>query len=285
MIINGHNYFFVVDLFNESDDSLELKGVFSDPEEAIERANLLSENMKDDESIMLSPMEVIRSFSGELYVENTTTIESFDYSPDMDTDEILENMLEELELETPAKYPDKQYPRRTRIQHENGSKTHALSEYVLIDQYDQVLRVDPDNIPTNLAKRPRIEGERINNLVCPKCMSKVANCDCNEWSDYFLEIDPMISSAVLTLNNKGYFTKWCCEGHVWENGPYIEFVAYYDFGGSLPYGWEQRGNIMSASFLRNATKTECFETVKERLMSELDAWAKKLPIEEKSFED
>ena len=40
-----------------------------------------------------------------------------------------------------------------------------------------------------------------------------AHCDCGYWGP-FIELDYNISHTIQLLNNKGYATKYCCEGHI-----------------------------------------------------------------------
>lgn len=55
----------------------------------------------------------------------------------------------------------------------------------------------------------------------------------------FIELDPNIGKVVQMLNKKGYYTKFCCEGHGKYN-PYISFdqVDILDHVNTLPLEWE-----------------------------------------------
>lgn len=49
--------------------------------------------------------------------------------------------------------------------------------------------------------------------------------------DDVFEVDEYIAEAISILNKKGYYTKYCCSGHTFDDGRYITFtfdVPYYD---------------------------------------------------------
>src|SRR5699024_5601752 len=45
-----------------------------------------------------------------------------------------------------------------------------------------------------------------------------------------VELDELIAPTIILLNQKGYFTKYCCSGHWYENvcSPYIYFESGFE---------------------------------------------------------
>lgn len=54
-----------------------------------------------------------------------------------------------------------------------------------------------------------------------------------------IEIDPNIADAISILNQKGYYTKACCDGHSKKDEPYIYFKDkdIFDALNTLPLSW------------------------------------------------
>lgn len=88
-------------------------------------------------------------------------------------------------------------------------------------------------------------------LVCMYCgetydKSKVSFYEDNEWNQcpknncdgYLLDIDEEILPQIILLNNKGYSTQYCCQGHINNSVVrlYILFEQEYTFK-SLPKGF------------------------------------------------
>lgn len=71
-------------------------------------------------------------------------------------------------------------------------------------------------------------------LFCPK-----VDCGCE-----VVEIDDLMVPIVIALNSKGYYTKFCCSGHLYNNGnPYVYFNEFCEkedfpkFFEELPEPW------------------------------------------------
>ena len=65
-------------------------------------------------------------------------------------------------------------------------------------------------------------------------------------------IDELMIPAIIELNKKGYYTEFCCSGHVYDvsAGGYIKFAEGIDLG-NHPIGWEiEQAHIDGADIIR-----------------------------------
>ena len=62
---------------------------------------------------------------------------------------------------------------------------------------------------------------RNKDFVCPYCFNNITKCDCNNYIEYLIRIDRNIQEHIRILNDKGYKTRFCCEGH--DTYIYIRF--------------------------------------------------------------
>lgn len=81
-----------------------------------------------------------------------------------------------------------------------------------------------------------------NDCVSPftKIEYKINNCKkCSAEDVIGIESDPNIADAISILNKKGYYTKYCCEGHSDRDSPYIYFsdLNILDVIHRLPLTW------------------------------------------------
>jgi hypothetical protein len=108
---------------------------------------------------------------------------------------------------------------------------------------------------------------------CPKtnCTGKV------------IEVDELMLPIILTLWNKGYYTSYCCSGHIYDNYPntYIKFESEVD----IPYcpiafAFEEENVI------RKFYKTTDYALFYEILdvIKILQEWALQLPINPRTEE-
>ncbi len=115
--------------------------------------------------------------------------------------------------------------------------------------------------------------------ICPK--SSCAGGD-------IVELDELIAPAIILLNQKGYFTKYCCSGH-WYNpySPYIYFESGFEPVCEPPkdFTWEfvekDNGNtIMRAHHSDDINNhAEKYEWV-YKINKNLYEWADNLPVRE-----
>ncbi len=287
MNINGYIYLFEVDLLND-EEILKRIALCSTIEEAVKEGNKYSSQLKDDEYLFVVPIEVLEGNYGEPPIlDCSTSIEGFEMPEKDESIEQYEEMIrEELEMETPSSTPDKDYPRKKRIVYKKGVKTTPLSNYVFNDRYDFVEMMEKKDLPDDCSEYDIIPEKDYNQIICNVCWKRITECDCSEWSYDYFRIDPMILPAILTLNKKGYYTRFSCEGHDWTSSEaYISFEAYYDFNRIMPYGWIQRGNKIYCDYKLNLTGKETFEQVKERMINNLIDWSEELDELEGAFTD
>ena len=111
------------------------------------------------------------------------------------------------------------------------------------------------------------------NYVCADCFNKLNECTCETKPWHLVQIDPMIQDSVRILNEKGYFTRYCCEGHCVGEGMYIKFGISWMLD-SVPDGFEYKSkdNIIRHVFTDDA------DYAKKVLYAEkLLYWAENLP--------
>lgn len=118
------------------------------------------------------------------------------------------------------------------------------------------------------------------NYVCPYCWHTVDNCTCDLFPPYHLVfIDRNIQEHIRILNEKGYFTTYCCEGH--KNvcfNTYITFTRNYFENMDKPEGfkYDKKKRMISYSYSTKLTEEEMEEIKKVKLESLLE-WCKSLP--------
>lgn len=102
---------------------------------------------------------------------------------------------------------------------------------------------------------------------------------CGEYANKLIELDPNIADTISILNRKGFYTKFCCEGHGddTQNCPYIYFQNKYlmdCYAHTIPITWYvdisdiRNGNFIIRS--ESANYEECLLDIYE--------WAKGLPF-------
>ena len=107
------------------------------------------------------------------------------------------------------------------------------------------------------------------NYVCPYCWNALNKCTCELFPPYQLVfIDKNIQEHIRILNEKGYRTTGCCEGHakVCIN-TYIAFADNYFDDTGLPGGfkYDKKRKIIAYSYSTRLTKEAIEEVKKEKL--------------------
>jgi hypothetical protein len=114
-------------------------------------------------------------------------------------------------------------------------------------------------------------NQEYSEIFCPKsnCHSEV------------IELDELIAPTIILLNQKGYFTKFCCAGHWYEpsSTPYIYFHEEY-IPDTIPisFTWDDhkdRMDTIRARYVHNENETK-YDFV-TRVNKELYEWALSLP--------
>ena len=118
------------------------------------------------------------------------------------------------------------------------------------------------------------------NYVCPYCWYTLDNCTCDLFPPYHLIfIDRNIQEHVRLLNEKGYNTTGCCEGHGKASiNTYIAFANNYFKDVDMPDGFkhDKKRNMVVYIYSTKLTEEKIEELKKEKL-EELLKWCKNLP--------
>lgn len=120
------------------------------------------------------------------------------------------------------------------------------------------------------------------NYVCGICFHKLHECTCNFVPSELIMIDEGIQDCVRILNDKGYTTNGCCEGHYANRGSvtYISFIMRFEdlIEAGLPEGfkWEKRKNII-AHYYKNIESRREFMIEKRKALDSLLEWCARLP--------
>lgn len=73
-------------------------------------------------------------------------------------------------------------------------------------------------------------------MLCSSCWKSV--CECGD--NCYVEIDDEMVEIVINLNQRGYYTRNCCAGHVNRSSQplttYVQFQKIYDFD-TIPVGF------------------------------------------------
>ena len=118
------------------------------------------------------------------------------------------------------------------------------------------------------------------NYVCPYCMNTLDNCTCSLFPPYHLIfIDRNIQEHIRVLNEKGYRTTACCEGHmdVCIN-TYVSFADNYFKSTGTPDGfkYDKKRRMVTYTYSTKLKEEEMEELKKEKLKILLE-WCKSLP--------
>ena len=124
------------------------------------------------------------------------------------------------------------------------------------------------------------DKEVYENFVCPHCWNTLDNCTCDLFPPYHtIFIDKNIQEHIRILNEKGYHTMACCEGHrtVCLN-TYIAFADDYFVDTELPEGfeWDKKRRIATYTYSIKLTVEQMQELKREKLETLLK-WCKSLP--------
>ena len=120
-------------------------------------------------------------------------------------------------------------------------------------------------------------------LVCNRCFRPLKDCKCNRIPT-LVEIDDDILEHIRLLNEKGYYTEYCCSGHlddIWFR-PYITFKDFYDFE-TQPKFFEYNKRLNGLYYIvkwENKTDSEWRNQIATESRKELLDWIKQLPNRE-----
>lgn len=118
------------------------------------------------------------------------------------------------------------------------------------------------------------------NYVCPYCWHTLNKCTCDLFPPYHLIlIDENIQEHIRILNEKGYRTTACCEGHMKVCiNTYIAFADDYfqDVGTPEGFKYNKKRRTIAYTYSAKFTKEQMEEIKKEKLETLLE-WCKMLP--------
>lgn len=121
--------------------------------------------------------------------------------------------------------------------------------------------------------------ECYNDYVCPYCLNTLDNCVCELFPPYHLiHIDGNIQEHIRILNEKGYRTMYCCEGHGTGSNTYISFIKDYFKEIVMPkrFKYDKKRMILTYSYPNKLTMEEAEKIKKENLEILLE-WCRQLP--------
>jgi hypothetical protein len=118
------------------------------------------------------------------------------------------------------------------------------------------------------------------NYICPYCWNTLDNCTCDVFPPYHLIfVDKNIQEHVRVLNEKGYRTTACCEGHRETCiNTYIAFANNYFDGVDAPEGfkYDKKRRIVTYTYSAKLTE-EKMEEIKKENLDALLRWCENLP--------
>lgn len=118
------------------------------------------------------------------------------------------------------------------------------------------------------------------NYVCPYCWYTLDKCICRLFPPYhIIFIDKNIQEHIRLLNEKGYRTVGCCEGHrVRCINTYIAFADDYFKDIRIPDGfiYDKKRRMITYTYSMKISEEKMEESKKEKL-TVLLKWCKDLP--------
>lgn len=108
--------------------------------------------------------------------------------------------------------------------------------------------------------------------LCLKCYETYTtlfqNCPKTSCYGYVIEVDDLMLPTIMLLNQKGYYTKFCCSGHTYDKDcyPYVAFDSFLnemlnenefnELFKELPKPWYIENNIPDMRTLRCKIKDD-----------------------------
>lgn len=116
--------------------------------------------------------------------------------------------------------------------------------------------------------------------ICPYCWHTLDNCTCELFPPYHLIfIDKNIQEHIRILNEKGYRTIACCEGHMEVCiNTYIAFADSYFTDADAPDGFRYDKNRRTMIYSHSTRlKENEMEKIKKEKLETLLEWCRNLP--------
>ena len=123
------------------------------------------------------------------------------------------------------------------------------------------------------------DNEAYFNYVCPNCMNILNDCTCELFPPYHLiHIDKNIQEHIRLLNEKGYRTLYCCEGHNVGSNTYITFSLDYFNDVEMPKGFKYSKKRRTIGYTYSTKlNEEKLKKTKDKKLADLLEWIKILP--------
>lgn len=167
-----------------------------------------------------------------------------------------------------------------RIRTKEKYSIHGSKKYRSIKRDGDICYMCPqcyNIIETKINSKIKVSATVDSGIYPVFCEGFYGTCHRCTHTDEFIEIDPNMGRIIETLNNKGYYTAFCCEGHGRE-GAYVSFKSAFiiRYSNSLPIEWEFDMNdfkVRKQTILRAITpKSEWRES-----LYVLNQWIDSLP--------
>ena len=306
MKINGFKIGFVLDIVNINDElDSENVGVYLDYQSLIDGVNEYKTKLKEDQSLTL--------FVGELYLDPETNkqdvytcIEYYEME-----NRNLNKSFYTMVRDNVSGFFQPRYSSVPRIEVRNkGKKKMNFDEikYVCFQCnreyteckckysycYDKIYSKDYKKIydrepyfPQNYYKNGksympdylRNSNTAEFSYVCEHCFNPLDSCECASYPGQIIEIDTSILPSIRKLNQKGYMTLFCCNGHPWNSAHNrtadIRFATNYKFGKRLPKGWIKR-NDGSIEYKYPSLSEGEFVMEREQVFEKFEKWVDSL---------
>ena len=282
MKVGDFFYLFSVEVVNKQGNIIKRLEFCDSIEKAGEAARKYKNKLKKNEEIWFVPY-CIGQTKAEDPTFGTVMVDVF-YPPKNDnyTKTYYESIKRQIRSSTPSSGYSRGFLMKPRITTPYAQKNNKLSNFVFTAE-----RADENYHIFRKTKKEVSEGDIIvpyQRALCIKCWNNIKHCVCDKLPNVLVDVDENIQEAIILLNRKGYYTRFCCEGHHWRNpSAYISFVQRYKFSKELPNWWYEEGSIIRLDYKDALEENENFEEVKKRKMVEFLEWVESLPENTKSI--
>lgn len=113
--------------------------------------------------------------------------------------------------------------------------------------------------------------KRYADYVCADCYRPLSECTCVAAPYFLVNIDRNIQDVVRILNEKGYITRYCCEGHDTGSNTYVTFSWQHEFD-NIPDGFTYKNGTIQHVYADNKDIAR-----KDEYLKRLLDWAENLP--------
>lgn len=115
--------------------------------------------------------------------------------------------------------------------------------------------------------------KRSRDYVCPRCFKSPGQCTCSYYSQTLILIDYNLQPIIQKLNEAGYYTMDCCEGH-WGDYKMNMYISFVKPINSCPIGFQKEKYVVRHIY--KAKTEEEFKKEKEEMIYNLNHWLEEL---------